>query len=132
MKCTRCNGIGYVEKYAHIMNGRCFRCLGTGIDPIEMDMEVDTSNVDDGIIDAYNKTKECEEKIVVLKKQKNQYTYKIYQNQRAGKDNEKLKDIVAKIDNDIEHISTLKKEYQAKRYDLIQNKKALFENRDSL
>lgn len=33
MNCTRCNGLGYIGKYAHIMDGRCFHCLGTGKEP---------------------------------------------------------------------------------------------------
>jgi hypothetical protein len=31
--CTRCNGKGVIPHFAHVMNGVCFRCWGSGEDP---------------------------------------------------------------------------------------------------
>ena len=28
--CTKCPGTGYIEQYAHVENGLCFKCNGTG------------------------------------------------------------------------------------------------------
>lgn len=28
--CARCDGTGFIESYAHVHNGRCFGCMGTG------------------------------------------------------------------------------------------------------
>ena len=33
MKCTRCNGSGYIPSFSHIQEGICFACNGTGIIP---------------------------------------------------------------------------------------------------
>lgn len=29
-KCDKCAGKGYIEKFIHFQNGKCFRCDGTG------------------------------------------------------------------------------------------------------
>jgi len=31
--CTRCGGKGHIPHFAHVMNGVCFRCWGSGEDP---------------------------------------------------------------------------------------------------
>ncbi len=31
IKCQKCNGLGTIAEYAHIDNGLCFQCKGTGI-----------------------------------------------------------------------------------------------------
>lgn len=31
--CKRCAGRGYFETFAHVWQGTCFRCLGTGVEP---------------------------------------------------------------------------------------------------
>jgi hypothetical protein len=31
--CTRCSGKGVLPHFAHVMNGVCFRCWGSGEDP---------------------------------------------------------------------------------------------------
>jgi hypothetical protein len=30
IKCNRCGGIGYIEKFSGIEHGECFKCCGTG------------------------------------------------------------------------------------------------------
>lgn len=32
-RCTRCNGERYMTHFAHVANGVCFRCNGTGMEP---------------------------------------------------------------------------------------------------
>lgn len=32
--CTRCQGDGIIKGFQHVLGGVCFRCWGTGIDPI--------------------------------------------------------------------------------------------------
>lgn len=31
IKCSRCNGSGYLPQYEHVENGICFRCWGEGV-----------------------------------------------------------------------------------------------------
>lgn len=33
MACNKCNSTGYIEYYAHVQGGICFRCQGTGHHP---------------------------------------------------------------------------------------------------
>jgi hypothetical protein len=28
--CYKCNGTGYIDGFAHVANGRCFQCMGSG------------------------------------------------------------------------------------------------------
>lgn len=30
IRCQKCNGLGFIESYAHVHNGVCFKCGGTG------------------------------------------------------------------------------------------------------
>ena len=30
-RCSKCSGKGYIPGYAHVMNGVCFKCGGTGV-----------------------------------------------------------------------------------------------------
>lgn len=31
MKCVKCNGVGTIEAYKHVANGKCFSCNGDGL-----------------------------------------------------------------------------------------------------
>lgn len=43
MACNKCNSTGYIEYYAHVQGGICFRCRGTGHHPGD---GVDTCHVE--------------------------------------------------------------------------------------
>ena len=33
MKCSKCNGTGYIGKWKHVANGLCFKCRGVKQEP---------------------------------------------------------------------------------------------------
>lgn len=41
-RCPRCSGRGIVEAYRHVLDGECFRCGGSGVDPTTKEIEAPT------------------------------------------------------------------------------------------
>lgn len=57
--CSRChNGAGYIAGYAHVLNGVCFRCGGTGTDPVYRDWGFPAEWTDDECA-AWNERREA-------------------------------------------------------------------------
>lgn len=96
MKCTRCNGIKYIEKFAHIMNGRCFHCLGTGEEP-------ETSN-NRHEITAPKISKKNKSESIRLNRQLKDYQNLINNPRINSEIKEKCRNLIVEIENKLNNI----------------------------